>query len=170
MPQPAPQSIMWFLEFLACSFGYRTGNLEIVGRISITRDWTPTRSCQQSGGQNFSLVRVLKLRVSAILCEGTISCWLLLEKHDCGRYFNLPSHTQGLITLSYPWAKRSESGSHFWKRAWAQKMRGIVAVSKRGKNEPKNKLLPRKSSDQFFENVLLLFYFLFFKWNSLPSS
>lgn len=29
-------------------------------------------------------------------------------------------------------------------------MRGIVAVSKRGKSKPKNKLLPRNSSDEFF--------------------
>lgn len=42
-------------------------------------------------------------------------------------------------------------------------MRGIVAVSKRGKNillKISQQLSPRKGSDQFLEEFLLLFYFL----------
>lgn len=160
MQLPASQNLMC-LEFLSCTFSYRTRNLEIVWRISITRDWTPSRSHQQSMGRNISLMLILKLRVTAIFCEGTVSSYLLLEKHEhvCSRHFNLPSHTQVLIVVSYPWAKSSESGSHFWKQAWAQKVTGIVAVSKRRNSKPKNKLLPRKSLDQFLGKALL-FYFL----------
>lgn len=100
------QNLMWFLEFLACIFSYRTRNLEIMGRISVTRDWTLRRSYQHSGGQNISLMPVLKLRVTAILCEVTF-CLLLLKKHEhvCSRYFNLLSHTQVLIIVAYPWLR-----------------------------------------------------------------
>ena len=99
-----PKHNVSVLQVLACTSSFRIGNLEIVGRTSVARDWTPSRSYQRPGGRHLSILRVLILRVTSILCEGTtLSCYSLLEKygqHACSRDLNLPSLTQLLIVVS----------------------------------------------------------------------